>query len=281
MRGLEVLRQMPHGTRAGLAALIVFVFSAAPAYADHDHDHRGGPPPQRGGGPGWKGQPGPAPQQQQQQQPHFQQQPPPQGGPGWRGPPQGPPQQPPRAQQPPPGPGWRGHQQGPPPPPQAQQVSPAHGGWHGGGGPPQRAYVPPERGRHEAQAWHQQGGWRGQGGGWQPHGSWREHRAQRWQNDHRTWAQRGGYGGYYIPRARFESRFGWQHPFRLHAQPVIYQGYPRFYYGGFSFLIVDPWPEYWGDNWYYNDDLFIGYDDGYYLYSRADPSVALAITVVP
>ncbi len=61
---------------------------------------------------------------------------------------------------------------------------------------------------------------------------------------------------------------------------MIYQGYPRFQYGGFSFLIVDPWPETWGENWYDTDEVFVGYDDGYYLYSRNDPSVALAITVV-
>ena len=36
-----------------------------------------------------------------------------------------------------------------------------------------------------------------------------------------------------------------------------------------------------GDNWYYTDDVYIGFDDGYYLYSRNDPSVAIAITVMP
>ena len=61
---------------------------------------------------------------------------------------------------------------------------------------------------------------------------------------------------------------------------MIYQGYPRFQYGGHSFLIVDPWPESWSENWYDTDDVYIGYDDGYYLYSRRDPSMALAITVV-
>jgi len=60
----------------------------------------------------------------------------------------------------------------------------------------------------------------------------------------------------------------------------MYQGYPRFTYGGFSFLLVDPWPEYWSDSWYNNDDLYIDYNDGYYLSSRRDPQVRLAITVV-
>ena len=134
------------------------------------------------------------------------------------------------------------------------------------------------RSQRDARAWHQQGGW--QQGGWQRHPNWQEHRARNWQHEHRPWAQRGGYGGYYIPANRYERHFGWQHPFRLHHRPVIYQGYPRFAYGGFSFLIVDPWPETWGENWYDTDEVYVGYDDGYYLYSRNDPSVALAITVV-
>jgi len=61
----------------------------------------------------------------------------------------------------------------------------------------------------------------------------------------------------------------------------MYEGYPRFWYGGNSFLIVDPWPETWGEAWYDTDDVYIGYDDGYYLYNRRDPSVAIAITVMP
>ena len=64
-------------------------------------------------------------------------------------------------------------------------------------------------------------------------------------------------------------------------RPVIYEGYPRFWYGGSSFLIVDPWPETWGEAWYNTDDVYIGYDDGYYLYNLRDPSVAIAITVMP
>ena len=63
--------------------------------------------------------------------------------------------------------------------------------------------------------------------------------------------------------------------------PTIYMGYPRFSYGGSSFLIVDPWPEYWAANWYATDDVYIDHDDdGYYLYDRRYPGVGLAITVV-
>jgi hypothetical protein len=91
--------------------------------------------------------------------------------------------------------------------------------------------------------------------------------------------QRGGYGGYYVPQDRFSISFGSQHPFRLNTRPVIYQGYPRFEYGGFSFLMVDPWPEYWSDSWYRYDDVYVDYDEGYYLYDRRDPQVRLAITI--
>ena len=110
--------------------------------------------------------------------------------------------------------------------------------------------------------------------------NWQENRSQNWQNDHRTWSQRGGYGGYYIPQDRFSLYFGTGHLFRIRSQPIIVGGYPRFKYGGFWFMMVDPWPAYWSDNWYSNDDVYIDYDDGYYLYNRRYPGTAIAITVV-
>jgi len=57
-------------------------------------------------------------------------------------------------------------------------------------------------------------------------------------------------------------------------------GYPRFQYGGFRFDVVDPWPEYWSDDWYDNDDVYVDYaGDGYYLYNRRYPGDRIAITV--
>ncbi len=61
--------------------------------------------------------------------------------------------------------------------------------------------------------------------------------------------------------------------------PVMYMGYPRFSYGGYSFLMVDPWPSAWSQNWYSTDDLYIEYNDGYYLYNRRYPQFGLAIMV--
>ncbi len=93
-------------------------------------------------------------------------------------------------------------------------------------------------------------------------------------------SQRGGYGGYYIPEANFSLHFGAEHWFRIQSQPSIVDGYPRFQYGGYSFMIVDPWPAAWAENWYAADDVYVGYDNGYYLYNRAYPGEAIAITVV-
>jgi hypothetical protein len=57
-------------------------------------------------------------------------------------------------------------------------------------------------------------------------------------------------------------------------------GYPRFQYGGFWFSMVDPWPEYWAHNWYETDDVYVDYvNDGYYMYNRRHPGVAIAINV--
>ena len=144
---------------------------------------------------------------------------------------------------------------------------------------PARQPQPPRRTEQQAVGWQQQRGWL-QHGGWQGSNTWQQTRAQRWERDHRAWAQRGGYGGYYIPQDRFSLYFGRQHWFRMHSRPIIYMGYPRFSYGGFSFLIVDPWPEFWAPNWYETDDFWIDYDDGYYLYDRRYPDVRVAITVI-
>jgi hypothetical protein len=146
----------------------------------------------------------------------------------------------------------------------------------------QRAQQPqqqPQRPEQQARAWQQNRGWLQQGG-WEGHDTWQEGRARRWSTDHRTWAQRGGYGGYYIPQNRFNLYFGSRHFFRVRTRPVMYLGYPRFEYGGISFLLVDPFPEYWADNWYDVNDLYISYNDGYYLHNRSYPQVRLAIAIV-
>jgi hypothetical protein len=57
-------------------------------------------------------------------------------------------------------------------------------------------------------------------------------------------------------------------------------GYPRFQYSGFWFSLVDPWPEYWSPRWYQTDDVYVDYvNDGYYMYNRRHPGVAIAVNV--
>ena len=110
---------------------------------------------------------------------------------------------------------------------------------------------------------------------------WQRHRAGSWEAEHRTWQQRGGYKGYRIPEDRYRGYFGPNHWFRIYRYPVVViGGYPRFQYGGFWFSLVDPWPEYWSDDWYDNDDVYVDYsEDGYYLYNRRYPRDRIAITV--
>jgi hypothetical protein len=112
--------------------------------------------------------------------------------------------------------------------------------------------------------------------------AWEQHRSQqRWESEHRTWQQRGGHNGYRIPDDRFHGYFGPEHGFRIYGQPfMVVRGYPRFQYGGYWITAVDPWPEYWGNDWYDNDDVYVVYaDNGYYLYNRRYPSAGIAISI--
>ncbi len=69
--------------------------------------------------------------------------------------------------------------------------------------------------------------------------------------------------------------------FRLYARPAMYMGYPRFTYGGYTFLILDPWPEYWPNDWYDRDEVYIDYEgDGYYLRDVRNPDIRLAVTIL-
>ncbi len=74
--------------------------------------------------------------------------------------------------------------------------------------------------------------------------------------------------------------FGDRHPFRISSRPVIYYGYPRFWYRNYWFFIVDPWPEFWGEDWYLDGDVYLEYTfDGYYLRSHRHPGVSLAVAI--
>jgi hypothetical protein len=114
-----------------------------------------------------------------------------------------------------------------------------------------------------------------------PREVWQGHRAQNWQHEHHSWRERGGYRGHRIPEDRFRAHFGRGHWFHMHSVPIlVVGGFPRFQYGGFWFSVVDPWPEYWSRTWYETDDVYVDYvNDGYYMYNRRHPGVAIAVNV--
>jgi hypothetical protein len=110
--------------------------------------------------------------------------------------------------------------------------------------------------------------------------AWQDDRAYSWHSEHRTWQQRGGYNGYRVPEDRFRDYYGRDHGFRIYSLPVRYVGgHRRFQCGGYWFGLVDPWPEYWSNDWYDSDDVYVDYyGDGYYLYNRRHPGDRIAIS---
>jgi len=84
-------------------------------------------------------------------------------------------------------------------------------------------------------------------------------------------AQRGR-----IPDDKFRAHFGREHTFHV-GHPQIVGGQPHFSYGGYSFIIAQPWPAGWG----YDDEVYVVDVDGvYYLVDLVHPGPQLALTVV-
>jgi hypothetical protein len=106
-------------------------------------------------------------------------------------------------------------------------------------------------------------------------------RARSWNDEHRSWGQRGGYNGYRVPEDRFRRYFGGNHFFRIGRLPMVFVGgYPRFQYDGYWVTFVDPWPEAWSPTWYETDDVYVDYTgDGYYVYNRMHPGPGIAVTI--
>ena len=85
-----------------------------------------------------------------------------------------------------------------------------------------------------------------------------------------------GKAGGRIPDDRFRANFGREHTFHI-GHPVIVEGAPRFQYGGYWFVIAQPWPV----GWAYTDVVYVEYiDGGYYLLSPVHPGVQISINVV-
>lgn len=82
--------------------------------------------------------------------------------------------------------------------------------------------------------------------------------------------------GGHIPDDRFRANFGREHTFHI-GHPVIVEGAPRFQYGGYWFVIAQPWPV----GWAYTDVVYVDYvGGGYYLLSPVHPGVQLSINVI-
>jgi len=106
-------------------------------------------------------------------------------------------------------------------------------------------------------------------------------RADSWNDNHRSWGQRGGYSGYHVPDDRFRRYFGSDNYFRIYGLPLVFVGGdPRFQYDGYWVTFVDEWPETWPETWYQTDDVYVDYsDDGYYVYNRTRPGPGIAVTI--
>jgi len=79
-----------------------------------------------------------------------------------------------------------------------------------------------------------------------------------------------------IPDDRFRTNFGRAHTFRINHVTMV-SGTPQFVYGGYTFIIVDPWPAVW----LYTDECYVDFiDDQYYLFDLAHPGMRILVNVV-
>ena len=100
---------------------------------------------------------------------------------------------------------------------------------------------------------------------------YREHRDRDRGRDHdRGFERRDRWDGHRFNNDYYNDHFGVGHRFYWHHcrwyGPRFFVG-SRFYYGGFWFVIVDPVPDYWGDDYVYIEDI----DGVYYLVNPLYP----------
>jgi len=75
----------------------------------------------------------------------------------------------------------------------------------------------------------------------------------------------------------FREHFGHEHRFRP-GRMEVYEGYPRFSYGGYLFQLDQPWPEDWS---YDSDDCYVDYIDGdYWLFNTRHAGMRILLTIV-
>jgi hypothetical protein len=97
--------------------------------------------------------------------------------------------------------------------------------------------------------------------------------------------ERGGGGqrvanggrGQRIPDDKFRASFGREHHFRVQRAQIVNQAQPQFVYGGYTFVLQQPWPS----EWSYDDDCYIDYVDGdYYMYDLNHPGIQILVFVI-
>lgn len=83
-----------------------------------------------------------------------------------------------------------------------------------------------------------------------------------------------------IPDRDFKAHFGRPHRFAMRQVITTTQIVPnqtQFVYGGYTFIILDPWP----DDWALTDDCYIDYaDDEYVLIDVAHPGIQITLSIV-
>jgi hypothetical protein len=83
-------------------------------------------------------------------------------------------------------------------------------------------------------------------------------------------------GNQSIPGDKFKAHFGRERTFRV-GHPTVVEGRPKFSYGGYSFIIAQPWPAGWG----YDDDVYVVDVNGvYYLVDAVHLGVQLELSIV-
>ena len=82
-----------------------------------------------------------------------------------------------------------------------------------------------------------------------------------------------------IPDEKFKANFGRQHTFtatRVVRTTTVVAGQTNFVYGGYTFIILEPWPT----GWVMTDDCYIDYIDGeYFLVDVVHPEFRVSLSV--
>lgn len=112
-----------------------------------------------------------------------------------------------------------------------------------------------------------------------------EHRNDNMGRQNQARPEAGGNGrpvsnggrGQHIPDDQFRSHFGRGHHFHVNRTEIVNQAQPQVVYGGYTFVLQQPWPA----DWSYDDDCYIDYVDGsYYMYDLNHPGIQILVFVI-